>query len=209
MRARLLASPALVAAVVLAVASPAGAAATQAVADSLTQAKAAVLWIVEGITEYLPISSTGHLLVTARLLDLPSEEGTAGLDAVNAYVIAIQFGAILAVVALFWRRFVEMVQGILGRNPEGRRLFFSLVIAFLPSAVLGALFDDAIEDALFGPWPVVVAWIAGGVLILALERAGRIPKGDPDPGPSRLAAITYRQALIIGIAQCAALWPGT
>ncbi len=201
------------AAAVVLLADPAwAAAAADAVGDQLSWWKAAILGVVEGITEFLPISSTGHLLVTARLLDLPSEEGSAGLDAVNAYVIAIQFGAILAVVALFWRRFVEMLQGIAGRNPEGRRLFFALVIAFLPSAVLGALFDDAIEDALFGPWPVVAAWIFGGALILVLERTGRIPsRGEPDadPGRSRLATITYHQALVIGIAQCAALWPGT
>jgi undecaprenyl-diphosphatase len=211
MRARLLASPVLVAAVVLAVAGPAGAAATAEVADQLTWVEAAVLGVVEGITEYLPISSTGHLLVTARLLDLPSEEGSAGLEAVNAYVIAIQFGAILAVVALFWRRFVEMVQGIAGRNPDGRHLFVTLVIAFLPSALLGFLFDDPIEDALFGPGPIVVAWIVGGVLILVLERTGHIPSGrlEEPPERPRLASITYHQALVIGVAQCFALWPGT
>ena len=80
-------------------------------------------------------------------------QGSAGLEAVNAYVIAIQFGAILAVAALFGRRFVEMVQGIAGRNPEGRQLFVALVIAFVPSAVLGALFDvlaDRVEQAAGG-----------------------------------------------------------
>lgn len=199
-------------AAVLTVAAPAWAAETaEAVGDQLTWWKAAILGIVEGITEYLPISSTGHLLVTSRLLGLPSEEGTAGLDAVNAYAIAIQFGAILAVVALFRQRFVEMVQGLADRNPEGRHLFLTLVIAFVPSAALGFLFDDAIEDALFGPWPIVVAWIVGGALILVLERTGRIPsRGEPDAElrPS-LASITYRQALLIGLAQCVALWPGT
>ena len=68
-----------------------------------------------------------------------------------------------------------MIQGLFGRNPDGRHLLITLVIAFLPSAVLGAALDNKIEDALFGPWPVVVAWIAGGILILALERTGRIP----------------------------------
>lgn len=177
----------------------------------LTWWKAAILGIVEGVTEYLPISSTGHLLVTARILDLPDAKGSAGLEAVNTYAIAIQFGAIVAVVGLFWRRFVEMVQGLFGRNPEGRHLLFTLVIAFIPSALLGVLFDNRIEDALFGPWPVVVAWVLGGALILFLERTGRIPdKGVPaEVGKNRLAAITYQQALIIGLAQCAALWPGT
>ncbi len=213
-RTRLLVVAALVGAVLWLSGDPAWAAATaDAVGDQLTWAKAAVLGVVEGITEYLPISSTGHLLVTSRLLDLPSKEGTPGLDAVNAYAIAIQFGAILAVVALFWRRFVEMVQGIAGRNPEGRHLFVTLAIAFVPSAILGALFDDAIQDGLFGPGPIVVAWIVGGIVILVLERTGRIPRrGEPDPEPPerpRLTLITHRQALIIGLAQCAALWPGT
>jgi undecaprenyl-diphosphatase len=179
--------------------------------DLLTWWKAAILGIVEGLTEYLPISSTGHLLVTARLLNLPDEKGSAGLDAVNTYVVAIQFGAILAVLGLFWQRFVEMVQGLVGRNPEGRHLLITLVIAFLPAGVLGAALDTKIEDTLFGPWPIVVAWIVGGVLILVLERAGRIPDRHAlDSGRTRsLTDITYRQALIIGLAQCIALWPGT
>jgi undecaprenyl-diphosphatase len=182
-----------------------------AVENMLTWWKAAILGIVEGFTEYLPISSTGHLLVASRLLDLPDEKGSAGLEAVNTYAIAIQFGAILAVLGLFRRRFVEMAQGLAGRNPEGRHLLVILVIAFLPAAVLGAAFDNKIEDALFGPWPVVVAWIAGGILILVLERTGRIPdRGSaPATGGNRFTAITHRQALIIGLAQCVALWPGT
>jgi undecaprenyl-diphosphatase len=178
---------------------------------ALTWWKAAILGIVEGLTEYLPISSTGHLLVTARLLDLPHEKGSAGLDAVNTYVVAIQLGAILAVVGVFRRRFVEMLQGLVGRNPEGRHLLVTLVIAFLPAAILGAALDSPIEDALFGPWPVVVAWIVGGVLILVLQRTGHIPdQRHITAGRTRtLAAITYQQALIIGLAQCIALWPGT
>ncbi len=186
-------------------------ASSSTVGHLLTWWKAAILGVVEGITEYLPISSTGHLLVTARILGLPDAKGSAGLDAVNTYAVAIQFGAILAVLGLFWGRFVEMIEGLLGRNPEGRHLLFTLVIAFLPSALLGVALDKKIEDALFGPWPIVAAWIAGGIVILVLERAGRLPRGTPPAqgGADRLSAITYRQALIIGLAQCLALWPGT
>jgi undecaprenyl-diphosphatase len=190
----------------------AGSASDAADENLLTWWKAAILGVVEGFTEYLPISSTGHLLVAARALDLPQAKGSAGLEAVNTYAIAIQFGAILAVVGLFWRRFVEMLQGVVGRNPEGRHLLITLVIAFLPSAALGLLFDDKIESALFGPWPVVAAWVVGGALILVLERTGRIPsRGVPaaEVGHNRLSSITYQQALVIGLAQCAALWPGT
>ncbi len=186
-------------------------AATSSGEEVLTWWKAAILGIVEGLTEYLPISSTGHLLVTSRLLGLPDEEGSAGLEAVNTYAIAIQFGAILAVVGLFWRRFVAMAQGLVGRNPDGRHLLITLVIAFVPAAALGAALDSKIEDALFGPWPVVVAWIVGGILILVLERTGRISDraGPAEEGRRSLTSITYRQALIIGLAQCVALWPGT
>ncbi|MCB1018124.1 MAG: undecaprenyl-diphosphate phosphatase, partial [Acidimicrobiales bacterium] len=166
----------------------------------------------EGLTEYLPISSTGHLLITARLLGLPDEKGSAELEAVNTYVVAIQFGAIVAVAGLFWPRFVAMLRGLFGRDAAGRRLLVNLVIAFLPAAVLGLLFNGPIEELLFGPWPVVVTWVLGGALILWLERTGRIPsRGVPDAevGTDRLDAISQRQALLIGVAQCAALVPGT
>ncbi len=193
------------------VASAVGDATASSAEAALTWWKAAILGIVEGLTEYLPISSTGHLLVTARLLNLPDEKGSAGLDAVNTYIIAIQLGAILAVVGVFRHRFVQMLQGVAGRNPEGRHLLVTLVIAFVPAAVVGAALDSPIEDALFGPWPVLVAWIVGGVLILVLQRTGHIPdRNNLNRGRTRsLAEITYQQALIIGLAQCIALWPGT
>ena len=192
---------------------------------SLSWWQAVVLGVVEGITEYLPISSTGHLLIASRLLGLPDEQGSAGLEAVNTYAIAIQFGAIVAVAGLFWRRFRDMLLGLVGRSEPGRHLLLILVIAFLPSAVLGFLFDDAIEERLFGPWPIVVAWVVGGVLILVLERTGRIPSrrdtADAESagsgggveqvavGRDPLLSISYRQAAIVGLAQCLALWPGT
>lgn len=214
-RRRALLGAVLVGGAVLALTHPALAAeAAEEVGGQLTWWKAAILGVVEGLTEYLPISSTGHLLVTARLLDLPSAEGSTGLEAVNAYAIAIQFGAIVAVLALFWRRFVEMLEGLAGRNPAGRHLFVALVIAFVPSALVGFVFDEAIEDALFGPWPIVAAWIAGGVAILALQRSGHLPTGarpdEADEVTDRgLTAITHQQALVIGLFQILALWPGT
>ncbi len=219
--------------VIVAVTTDAGAtgmaAATDGAAAALTWWRAAVLGIVEGVTEFLPISSTGHLLVTARLLGLPDQKGSAGLEAVNTYAIAIQFGAILAVVGLFWRRLRDMVLGVVGRSDSGRHLLVTLAIAFAPAAVLGAAFDSRIERLLFGPWPVVAAWLIGGALILVLESSGRIPTqrgastsadaqtvdrdhSGSSPGPIRLdplVRISYRQAGVIGLAQCVALWPGT
>ena len=215
-RFRLLATISLALAAVVLVARPVDAAAlAHAAADAgeelLSWWQAVILGVVEGVTEYLPISSTGHLLVVSRLLGLPSEEGSAGLEAVNTYAVSIQFGAILAVVGLFWRRFVSMVKGLFGRDDGGRHLLVVLVLAFLPSAILGFLFDDTIESALFGPWPVVAAWVVGGIAILVLERSGLIPdRGEKAaPGTDPLLEITYRQALIIGAVQCLALWPGT
>jgi len=205
---------AMLALVAVAVARPAEAAAlTQQVASAtetaMTAWKAAVLGLVEGLTEYLPISSTGHLLVASDLMGLGTTE--ADRAAANTYAIAIQFGAILAVAGLFWKRFRDMLLGLVGRSPEGRHLLIVLIVAFAPAAVLGFLFDDMIEDALFSPWPIVAAWFVGGLVILGLERAGKIPhKGDPaDEGRDRLLEISVRQAAVIGLAQCVAMWPGT
>ncbi len=177
--------------------------------SAMTWWKAAILGTVEGLTEYIPVSSTGHLLVVSQLLGLGETE--ADQAAANTYAIAIQFGAIAAVAGLFWKRFRDMVLGLFGRSEPGRHLLLVTIIAFVPAAGIGFLFDDAIEDKLFGPWPIVGAWVVGGLLILGLEWAGLIPRrgekveGDHDP----VLDITYRQALIIGIAQVAALWPGT
>jgi undecaprenyl-diphosphatase len=206
------ASVAVVLAVMWCAPGPAGAAVRQATTDvetAMTTWKAAVLGAVEGLTEYLPISSTGHLLLVSRVLGL-GETG-ADQEAANTYAIAIQFGAILAVAGLFWRRFRDMVLGLVGRSSSGRHLLVVSVVAFLPAGVLGFLFDDAIEERLFGPWPVIVAWVVGGVLILGLERAGLIPHhGEPaPPDHDPVRDITVRQAAVIGLAQCVALWPGT
>ena len=159
--------------------------------------QALILGIVEGITEYLPVSSTGHLLVAQRLL------GIEASAAANAYAIAIQAGAIVAVIGLYWSRCLQMLQGVLGRDREGLALLGRLIVAFVPAAVLGLLFDDAIEARLFGPWPIVAAWAVGGVLILALPH--RFLAG----GSGEMTSMAWSAALVIGFAQCAALWPGT
>ncbi len=183
----------------------AGAATTahQAAAHALGAGEAAVLGVVEGVTEFLPISSTGHLLITARILDLPSK-GKAG-DAVKSYEIAIQFGAILAVLVLYRRRVKSMVDGLVGRDPEGRGLLRVVAIAFVPAAVVGVISEKVIKDMLFGTWPVVVAWIVGGVAVIGLSRAGRLSTA----GARGLSSLTTRDAMIIGGAQVFALWPGT
>ena len=195
---------------------PAGASVRWMAAEAATSAesamtwwKAAILGTVEGLTEYVPVSSTGHLLVVSSLLGLGETE--ADQAAANTYAIAIQFGAIVAVAGLFWKRFRDMVLGLFGRSTTGRHLLVITVIAFVPAASVGFLFDDAIEERLFGPWPIVGAWVVGGLLILGLERFGLIPHGGGKPadGHDPVLDITHRQALIVGLAQIAALWPGT
>jgi len=171
--------------------------------QTLSAADAIVLGVVEGVTEYLPISSTGHLLVTARILNLPTK-GDAG-DAIKSYEIAIQFGAILAVLVLYRRRLQAMVEGLVGRNEQGRHVLKAVAIAFVPAAVVGVVSEKVIKDLLFGVWPVTVAWIIGGVGVIWLSRAGMLPTS----GGRALDSITTRDAMIIGAAQVLALWPGT
>lgn len=158
--------------------------------------QALILGLVEGLTEYLPVSSTGHLLVAQRLLGIEASE------AANAYAIAIQAGAIAAVLVLYRRRVAQMALGLTGRDKDGRRIAVGLMVAFLPAAVIGLLAADTIESYLFGPWPVAVAWAAGGLLLLVIGHRIRGAKG------LSLEALTVRAALLIGVAQCAALWPG-
>ena len=160
----------------------------------LTPLKAVVLGAVEGLTEYLPVSSTGHLLVTQRLLGIDSG------DAADAYVVAIQLGAILAVVALYRRRLAQLWTGLVGRDAEGRRILVRLIIAFLPAAVVGFLASDLVKEHLFGLWPVIAAWAIGGVFLLWW---------NPRPGITGIGEITTRHAVIIGVVQILALWPGT
>lgn len=199
---------------VFGVVDPDGAAALTSQAGSvpetaMTAWKALVLGVVEGLTEYLPISSTGHLLVASDLLGLGTSE--EDIAAANTYAIAIQFGAILAVAGLFWSRFRDMLAGLVGRSPGGRHLLIVLAISVSPAVVLGLLLEERIEEWLFAPWPIVGAWFVGGVAILWLERAGWLPhRGEPVPGDDDpLLSITYRQALLIGLFQTVAMWPGT
>jgi undecaprenyl-diphosphatase len=195
----------VVAVACLAAASPAGAAtaAEQVASASLSAFDAIVLGIVEGVTEYLPISSTGHLLITGRILGLP-QSGDAG-DAVKSYEIAIQFGAILAVLVLYRAHVRRMFDGLIGRDDEGRRLVSVVALAFVPAALVGVIAEKVIKNALFGAWPVIVAWAVGGVAILVLSRAGVLAP----TGGRALDALTVRDGLLIGAAQILALWPGT
>ena len=169
--------------------------------------EAIILGIVEGLTEYLPVSSTGHLILTQRILGIPETEAS------NAYAICIQAGAIVAVLGLYWRRVQEMIGGFIGKlsgnrgNENGLRLGINIIVAFLPAAVIGLLLDDLIEAYLFGLEPVVAAWFVGGVAILAVARYRRGSGGQQEG--TQLEDLTWKMALTIGFIQCIAMWPGT
>lgn len=165
-------------------------------AGLLSYPEALLLGIVEGVTEFLPVSSTGHLLVVGDLIGFG---GGADQSAADAYSIAIQLGAILAVFVVYRSRVASMTRGILGRDATGRGVALSLVTAFLPAAAVGFVFGDAIKENLFGPVPVTVAWAVGGVVLLAWRPAGR---------GIGLHQLTARSALVIGLSQCIAMWPG-
>jgi undecaprenyl-diphosphatase len=185
---------ALLVVAVVAVAGHAGARGS----SGLTTGAAVLLGLVEGLTEWLPISSTGHLTVTQELLGI---EG----DAANSYAIAIQAGAILAVLLLYRARFAAMLRGVRGQDPAGRRTLVAVIVACLPAVIVGLALEDVIKDRLFGPWPVVAAWFVGGLAILLVARRRR------DLAPTAgapLAALDWRGALLIGLAQTLALWPG-
>jgi undecaprenyl-diphosphatase len=186
-------------------ATPAGAASAVVAAseNALSVGQAILFGLVEGFTEFLPISSTGHLLVLARILDV-GQHGKAE-DAIKSYEIAIQAGAILAVLGLYRHRFVTMLEGVTGKSEDGRRVLIGVLLAFVPAAVVGVVLESVIKDVLFGVGPVLAAWVVGGILILVLSRNGVLaPKGG-----RLLEQLTPRDAIIIGVAQVAALWPGT
>lgn len=171
----------------------------------MTLFEAILLGLVEGITEYLPVSSTGHLIITESLL------GIKNSDAIDAFTIVIQGGAILAVLGLYRKRVVQMIQGLLGKNPTGLKLAINIIIAFIPAVILGLLFDDLIDKYLFHTWPVIIALALGGVWMIILDYRQKRKTLDPDnPGDFlKLEDLTPIRALIIGLLQCVAMWPGT
>tara|TARA_R110002111_G_scaffold262385_1_gene338306 strand:- start:142 stop:990 length:849 start_codon:yes stop_codon:yes gene_type:complete len=173
----------------------------------MTWWQAIILGIVEGLTEYLPVSSTGHLLVVQELLGLTTGSDSAK-DAADAYAICIQAGAIVAVLGLYAGRIKQMALGVVGLDPAGQRLSMNIFAAFVPAAFIGLTLNDVIKENLFGPWPIVIAWLFGGAVILLADR-WHAHRGDIKPREGMdLMDLTWRMALIIGFAQCLAMWPG-
>lgn len=180
---------------------------------TISAARAAVFGVVEGLTEYLPVSSTGHLILAGYWMDLSELSGQHGPlgprivkdPALDAFEIVIQLGAILAVLGLYRRRVGQMCLGLAGRNKGGLRLLGLLIAAFLPAAIFGFVLRKPIKEFLFNPGAVAIALFAGGVAMIAVERVVR--RRGPAPVRS-IDDMLLRQALIIGLAQCVAMWPG-
>jgi undecaprenyl-diphosphatase len=218
----LLLAAALLAPTLLAQPKTAGPATELSVGDAL------ILGAVEGATEYLPVSSTGHLIIATHALGLESGQQLTGRDgqplwhekpsaknpagtpltlklAADTYTVVIQFGAIAAVALLYWRQLLSVVLGLLGRDPAGLRLGTNLAVAFVPAAVFGFALHHWIDEHLFSIGAVIAAQAAGAVLILWAERHRRRREAVAPPATD----LTPRQALNIGLLQCCALWPGT
>ncbi len=197
----------------------------------LSASNAVVLGLIEGITEFLPISSTGHLIIATKAMGLesekqltdsagqplwhkkPSRQNPAGVPltlklAADSYTVIIQIGAIIAVVLLYWRQLLSMAVGIAGRSNSGARLLRNVVLATVPVAIIGLTLNNWISEHLFSVPAVIGAQAAGAFLMLWAERWRKANTGI---GYSRNdpSDLSPRKAIGIGFAQCAALWPGT
>ena len=154
-----------------------------------------MLGIVEGVTEFLPVSSTGHLILADALLGYDPKRW-------EVFNIVIQSGAIMAVIVLYWRTFLTVLRGLFTREAGAFAFVRNVVLAFLPAAVVGVLLHDRIEAMLGNPWIVAVALIVGGVAILVIERAAKRSTIES------VSAIPVPTALGIGALQCLAMIPG-
>lgn len=149
--------------------------------------EAIIIAIVEGLTEFLPVSSTGHMIITGKLLSVPDNEFT------KLYAIAIQLGAILAVVVIYWRKFFDL---------SNREFYLKLIIGVLPALVLGFLFADKIDDLLESTITVAIALLLGGIVLIFIDR------GFKNPTIHSEKEVSYKNSFIIGFWQCLAMVPG-
>jgi undecaprenyl-diphosphatase len=158
---------------------------------------ALILGVLEGLTEFLPVSSTGHLILVGNLLNF---EGAAA----DTFKIVIQLGAVLAVLVLYWKRYMTILKDMVTMkfNQKGKLNFIHILLAMIPAGLLGLLLHDFIKGKLFGPEPVLYSLVLGGVLMIVADFSKRRVTAENTDD------ITYKQALGIGLFQCLALWPG-
>jgi undecaprenyl-diphosphatase len=161
---------------------------------------AVLLGIVEGLTEFLPVSSTGHLVLVGHWLGLSDDD-----PATSSFEIVVQLGAILAVVAHYRVLLAQRVRGLFTGDAASRRLLVALVLAFAPTAIAGLLLRKTIKAHLFGTLPVAGALVVGGVVMIVVERVRARRKRT---GKEGLEHVTAARALAIGFAQCFSMWPG-
>lgn len=164
--------------------------------DNLALLKALFLGLIEGLTEFLPISSTGHLILFGHLIDFQSDSG-------RAFEVVIQLGAILAVCWLYRQKIIELVKGFFSGEVHARRFAINVFVAFLPAVVIGVLAVDFIKQVLFSPLVVAFALIIGGLIIFAVEAREYKPK------TIEATDISFKQSILVGFAQCVAMVPGT
>lgn len=167
---------------------------------------AIILGLVEGLTEFAPVSSTGHMIIVDDMLFKSKDLFTK--EVANTFKVVIQLGSILAVVIIFKDRFIQLL-GLGSRRSKqgqvGQKLKLSqVIVGLLPAGVLGLMFDDYIDEHLFTTETVLIGLVAGAVLMII---ADLIPK-DKKPAVETVDQISYKQAIIIGLFQCIALWPG-
>ncbi|MDT8391718.1 MAG: undecaprenyl-diphosphate phosphatase [Lentisphaeria bacterium] len=183
----------------------AGGTAEQLAPEQLALRDALILGVVEGVTEYLPVSSTGHLILAAWVLDLDQES-----PGIKAFQIVIQLGAILAVLTLYKRPVARMLKGGIGRDRPGLIFGLKLFTAFLPAAIVGLLCEDLIDHYLFSQWWVAFFLAVGGLAMIVVEgMVKRRPRPPVSAGMSLVdGGLTWAQAVGIGCFQCLALCPG-
>jgi len=161
--------------------------------------QAAILGAIEGLTEFLPVSSTGHLILAGHAMGLVG-------PVMNDFEIVIQAGALLAVLWLYRSRVAGVLAGVARPRSPGGRLLLKLLVAFLPAAIVGLALHHIIEERLFGPLPVAIALFLGGAVMVLFERRRRA-RGIT-PAFASVDEIPLRVALAIGVFQCLSLWPG-
>jgi undecaprenyl-diphosphatase len=171
--------------------------------ETLLLIKAAVMGVVEGLTEFLPVSSTGHLILTASLLDFKLGELAADKEKLKAFEISIQTGAILAIVLMYWQRLSSTVMAM-GHDRNARKFVTNVGIGFLPAVVIGLAFGKKLQAALFSPVVVASTFILGGLIILWAENRKGVKVRVAE-----VEDMTAMDALKIGLVQCLAFVPGT